>query len=171
MNMDVFLAALLIFGLRIVDVSLAIVRILMVMRGRKALAWVFGFFQALVYIVAIKEVMSDLGNWANTIAYAAGFATGNVAGIWLESRLAVGYGHIRIISARFGAALTETLRESGFAVTVVSGRGRDGAVDILVMSVPRRQIKKINAIIEQIDANAFVTVENVSPLRKGFWKK
>ena len=169
--MEILLAALLIFALRIVDVTLAIVRILMVMRGRKAFAWVFGFFQALVYIVAIKEVMSDLGNWANTIAYAGGFATGNVVGIWLESKLAVGYGHIRIMSPRYGAALTDRLREAGFAVTVVSGRGRDGSVDILVMSVPRRQIKRINIIVEEVDPNAFVTVENVRPLRKGFWIK
>ena len=171
MTMDVLVAALLIFSLRIVDVSLPIVRILMVMRGRKALAWAFGFFQALVYILAIKEVMSDLGNWANTFAYAGGFATGNVVGIWLESKLAVGYGHIRIMSPRFGSALTERLRSAGFAVTVVSGRGRDGAVDILVMSVPRRQINRINAMIEEVDPNAFVTVENVRPLRKGFWVK
>ncbi len=168
---DVFAAALLIFALRIVDVSMAIVRILMVMRGRKAFAWVFGFFQALVYIVAIKEVMADLGNWVNTFAYAAGFATGNVVGILLESKLAVGYAHIRIMSSKFGAALTDVLRESGYAVTLVSGRGRDGVVDILVLSVPRRQIRRINSLIEQTDPDAFVTVENVRPLRKGFWGK
>ena len=169
--MELFTAALIIFSLRIVDVSMAIVRILMVMRGRKSLAWVFGFFQALVYIVAIREVMSDLGNWSNMIAYAAGFATGNVAGIWLESKIAVGYGHITIMSPRYGAALTERLRAAGYAVTVVAGRGRDGVVDILVMSVPRRRIKRINALIEETDPDAFVTVENVRPLRKGFWKK
>lgn len=161
-------AALVIFALRIVDVTLAILRILMVMRGRKALAWVFGFFQALVYIVAIREVMSDLGNWANMLSYAAGFASGNVVGIWVEEKLAVGYGHVRIMSSRFGAALTDRLRAAGYAVTVVAGRGRDGSVDVLITSVPRRQVRAINAIVEETDPTAFVTVENVRPLRKGF---
>lgn len=163
-------AALVIFALRIVDVTLAILRILMVMRGRKSLAWVFGFFQALVYIVAIREVMADLGNWANMLAYAAGFASGNVVGIWIEEKLAVGFGHVRIMSSRYGAALTDQLRDAGFAVTVVSGRGRDGAVDVLMTSVPRRQVRMISAIVESIDPEAFMTVENVRPLRKGFWK-
>ncbi len=164
-------AALTIFLLRIVDVSLAITRLLMIMRGRKALAWVFGFFQALVYIFAIKEVMADLGNWANMFAYAAGFASGNVVGIWLEEKLAVGYGHIRIMSVNFGAALTECLRDAGYAVTVYAGRGRDGAVDVLSASVPRRQIRKIQDLVCATDPDAFVTVENVRPLRKGFWGK
>ena len=101
---ETFIAALLIFVLRIIDVSLAITRILMVMRGRKALAWVFGFFQALVFIVAIREVMSELGNWTNMMAYAAGFATGNVVGIWLESKIAVGeYGGVTSCSPRTAA--------------------------------------------------------------------
>jgi uncharacterized protein YebE (UPF0316 family) len=103
------------------------------------------------------------------LSYAAGFASGNVVGIWLEEKIAVGFGHVRIMSSRFGAALTESLRTAGFAVTVVSGRGRDGAVDVLMLSVPRRQVKSINALVEQIDPNAFITVENVRPLRKGFW--
>jgi uncharacterized protein YebE (UPF0316 family) len=96
--MDPLLAGLLIFALRIVDVSMAIVRLLMVIRGRKGLAWLFGFVQAFVYIVAIREVMADLGNWINILSYAAGFATGTVVGIWIEERLAIGYGHVRIMS-------------------------------------------------------------------------
>jgi uncharacterized protein YebE (UPF0316 family) len=162
--------ALVIFSLRIADVSMAILRILMVMRGRKLLAWIFGFFQALVFVVAIRQVMSDLGNLANMIGYAAGFATGTVVGLWLEERIAVGHGHLRIMSPRFGAALADQIREAGFAVTVVPGRGRDGNVDVLSCTVPRRQVKKLRTLIETTDPNAFITSENVRPLTKGFWK-
>ena len=167
--MTVLAPALLIFGLRIVDVTMAIVRILMVMRGRKALAWLFGFVQALVFVVAIRQVMADLGNWPNMIGYAAGFATGTVVGIWLEAKIAVGYGHIRIVSARLGAALADKLRKAGYAVTAVAGRGRDGAVDVLILSVPRRKVKAVSRMVEETDPEAFITVENVRPLSKGFW--
>jgi uncharacterized protein YebE (UPF0316 family) len=167
--MDPLQAGLLIFALRIVDVSMAIVRILMVVRGRKGLAWVFGFIQALVYIIAIREVMADLGNWVNILAYAAGFASGNVAGIWLEERMAIGYGHVRIMSPRLGSQLTERLREAGHAVTVLAGRGKDGMVDILLTTVPRRQIRSVSKLVEETDPGAFMTVESVRPLRKGFF--
>lgn len=169
--MAVLASALLIFGLRVVDVTMAIVRILMVMRGRKALAWLFGFVQAFVFVAAIRQVMADLGNWTNMIGYAAGFATGTVAGIWVEEKIAVGHGHIRIVSARFGAALAEQLREAGFGVTEVPGRGRDGAVDVLILSVPRRRVKKVTALVESIDPEAFISVENVRPLSKGFFEE
>lgn len=167
--MAVFFTALLIFVLRIVDVSMATLRILMVMRGRKGLAWVTGFIQAFVYVLAIRQVLADLGNLANTLGYAAGFATGTVVGIWLEERLAVGYGHLRIMSPGYGGALTDRLRSAGYGVTVVAGRGRDGSVDILITSVPRRQIKGVRGIVQEIDPNAFITVENVRPLNKGFF--
>jgi uncharacterized protein YebE (UPF0316 family) len=165
---DPLLAGLLIFALRIVDVSMAIVRLLMVIRGRKALAWLFGFVQAFVYIVAIREVMADLGNWINILSYAAGFATGTVVGIWIEERLAIGYGHVRIMSPRRGSSVTNRLREAGFGVTVVPGRGRDGMVDVLVTTVPRRQVRTVTRLVEETDPGAFIPVENVRPLRKGF---
>ena len=167
--MAIFLAALLIFALRIVDVSMAILRILMVMRGRKALAWIFGFIQAFVYAVALRQVFADLGSLPNILGYAAGFATGTVVGIWLEERLAVGYGHVRIMSTRFGSALTDQLRAAGYGVTMVAGRGRDGSVDVLMTSVPRKQVRGVRAVVEAVDPDAFITVENVRPLNKGFF--
>ena len=76
-------AALLIFALRLVDVTAMTLRILMVMRGRKIMAWVLGFFQALVFVVAIREVFADLGNWLNIVGYAAGFGSRNTNGCGL----------------------------------------------------------------------------------------
>jgi len=163
--------ALLIFVLRLIDVSLMVLRVLMVMRGRKAIAWATGFFQAIVFVVAIRQVMADLGNWVNIISYAAGFATGNVIGMWIEERLAVGYGHVNVTSSRYGAVLAERLRAAGFAVTQISGRGRDGTVDILSCSVPRRQVNALKQEIVQIDPEAFITIENVHPIHRGFWRR
>jgi uncharacterized protein YebE (UPF0316 family) len=169
MEMEILLSALLIFGLRIVDVSLAIARVLMVMRGRRREAWVFGFFQALVFVGAISRVLTDLDNVWNIIGYSVGFATGTVVGSFLEEKMAIGFGHIRIISPRFGEQITAKLRESGFAVTLVPGRGRDGAVDILNCSAARKNIPAITRITTETDPDAFITVENVQPLHKGFW--
>ena len=128
-----------------------------------------GFAQALVYIIAIREVMSDLGNWVNILAYAAGFASGNVVGIWFEERMAIGFGHVRIMSPRLGSQLTDRLREAGYGVTVVSGRGKDGMVDVLITTVNRRNLKAVSRLVEETDPGAFITVESVRLLRKGFF--
>jgi uncharacterized protein YebE (UPF0316 family) len=73
-----FLSALGIFAMRIADVSLYTLRLLMTMRGRKALAWSFGFLQGVVYVSVIKIVLANAQNWAHILGYASGFATGLV---------------------------------------------------------------------------------------------
>ncbi len=165
-----WLMALLIFGLRVVDMALDTIRVLFVVRGRKGLAWVLGFFQALVFVLAISSVLANLDNPLNILGYAAGFATGNVVGMMIEERMAIGYMHLQIISPRRGAALAEQLRTAGYAVTELPGRGKNGAVNILYVDVRRRNQAEVETIVLEADPDAFVTIEEVRPLRRGFWR-
>jgi uncharacterized protein YebE (UPF0316 family) len=164
------LPALLIFTLRVADISLYTLRILMVTRGQKAWAWIFGFCQALIYVSAIRAVLSDLGNWLNMLGYAAGFATGLVVGMTIEKRLAIGHLLVRIISARHGLEIAERLRSAGYAVTEIPARGKDGMVSILVCNVLRRHINPVQKLVTDLDAEAFITAENVRPVQRGFWR-
>src|SRR5512139_725792 len=125
-TVQALLSALLIFALRVSDMSLDTLRVLFVMRGRKGTAWVLGFFQSAIFVVAITSVLSNLDNPLNIIGYAAGFATGNVVGMVIEERLAVGHTDLRVISSRRGAAIAERLRAEGYAVTEIPARGKDG---------------------------------------------
>ena len=103
LSADVWFNAGLIFILRVGDMSLDTLRVLYVMRGKKSFAWILGFCQALIFITAISAVLSNLDNPINIIAYAAGFATGNVMGMAIEERLAQGHTHLRIISSNRGS--------------------------------------------------------------------
>jgi len=165
-----FLPALLIFSLRIIDVSLYTLRIMMVMRGRKGLAWIFAICQSLVFVSAITSVIADIGNWPKVIGYAAGFATGNVVGMLVEPRLAIGYSHLRIISSGHGLEIAEQLRAAGFGVTEISGQGKDGMVEMVSCSVQRRKTNQVLAIVDHIDQQAYITVENIQSFSKGYWK-
>ena len=164
-----FLSALGIFAMRIADVSLYTLRLLMTVRGRKALAWTFGFLQGVVYVSVIRIVLENVQNWANILGYASGFATGLVVGMLLEQHLALGHSHFRIYSSRQGLALIERLREAGFAVTEVPARGKDGSVDLLECKVLRKHNSQVYKLVEETDPEAFVTVENVRPVQRGFW--
>jgi uncharacterized protein YebE (UPF0316 family) len=164
-----WLTALLIFSLRGIDVGLDTLRLLFVVRGRKAVAWVLGFFQAMVFVIAITSVLSNLDNPLNIIGYAAGFATGNVLGMIIEEKLAVGHIHLEVVSPGFGGALSQCLREAGFGVTEIPARGKDGMVSILSVSVYRRDVAEVQKIIAEKDPSAFITSEDMRPLRRGFW--
>jgi len=165
-----WLTALLIFGLRVSDMSLDTLRVLFVMRGRKQIAWVLGFFQSAIFVLAIGRVLSNLDNPLNIIGYAAGFATGNVVGMLIEERLAVGHISIHIISPRRGTAIADHLRKNGYAVTEIPARGKDGMVTLLNCSVLRKNVDKVRGLINEIDPEAFITAEDVRPVRRGFWR-
>ena len=167
---NVWLAPGVIFLLRVGDMSLDTLRVLMVMRGRKRIAWILGFFQSLIFILAISSVLSHLDNPLNLIGYAAGFATGNVVGMWIEERLAIGHIHLTIISPRRGSAIAEHMRSAGFAVTEVSARGKDGMVSLLNCSVLRKNVAQVHQLVNEIDAEAFITAEEVRSIRHGFWR-
>ncbi|MGD8555488.1 MAG: DUF5698 domain-containing protein, partial [Anaerolineales bacterium] len=132
-----------VFGLRVTDMSLDTLRVLFVIRGRKALAWTLGLFQSLIWVVAITSVLGNLDNLWNVAGYAGGFATGVVVGMVLEELLALGHGHIRIMSSRRGSAVAEAIRQAGYAATETSGRGKDGTVTVIDCSVRRRDIDRV----------------------------
>lgn len=165
-----WLTALLIFGLRITDMSLDTLRMLFVVRGRKSVAWGLGFSQSVIFVIAITRVLSNLSNPLTVLGYAAGFATGNVVGMYIEERLAIGHIQLQIISKRRGTGLAKVLREAGYGVTEISARGRDGIVRLLSVSVLRKDLGRARKIVHETDEEAFMTSEDVRPIRRGFWR-
>jgi uncharacterized protein YebE (UPF0316 family) len=165
-----WLTALLIFFLRVGDMALDTIRVLFVVRGKKALSWILGVCQSLIFVVAISSVLSNLDNPLNIVAYATGFATGNVIGMLIESRLAIGHIHLTVISPGGGGEIARELRKQGYALTEVSGRGKSGKVTLMHVDVLRKDVARVETIIQECDTEAFVTAEDVRPVRRGFWR-
>lgn len=165
-----WLTAMGIFLLRVGDMTFDTVRVLFVVRGRKKTAWVLGFFQSLIFVIAITSVLANMDNPLNILGYAAGFATGNVIGMFIEERLAVGHIQVTIISSHRGAVIAQELRQAGYAVTEIPARGKDGTVELLHCSVRRKQLDHLETVVLENDPEAFITAEDVRPLRRGFWR-
>lgn len=169
-SQNVWLVALGIFFLRICNISIDTIRFLVLMRGRKTLTWVLGFVQSIIFLIAISSVLANLDNLLNIIAYSAGYATGNIVGMWIEGRLAIGHLRVSIVSSFRGAAVADKLRVNGFAVTEISGRGLKGTVSVMECDVLRKDLDNVETIVLETDPEAFVTAEDVRPIRSGFWR-
>lgn len=163
------LPAIIIFLLRVVDITVYTLRILMVMRGYKIYAWLLGFSQSILFLYTIKIVLTDSNNWLNIVGYAMGFASGLVLGIIIEDFLRFGFLHVRIISKNRGSQIAETLRGAGYGVTEIAAFGKDGNVDLLHSSIRKSEKNKLFLLVEDIDDCAFITAENVRPIQHGYW--
>ncbi len=170
LSSSAWLGALTIFALRITDMSLDTLRVLFVVRGKRGIVWLLGFCQSAVYVIAITKVLSNLSNPLTVLGYAAGFATGNIIGMLVEERLAIGHIQLQIVSKRHGVKLAKALREGGYGVTEISARGRDGTVRLLSTSVLRNDAPHARRIVHETDPEAFITSEDVNPVRRGYWR-
>ena len=152
---------------RIIDVSLGTLRIIFVSKGFKVLAPILGFFEILIWLIAITHVMANLTNWVNYIAYAVGFALGNFIGISIENQLSLGMVVLRIITKSDASKLIEVLRERGFGVTVVEAAGSSGPVHLVFMVVNRSSLASIVPYIKEFNPRAFYTVSDLRYVTEG----
>ena len=165
---NIFLAFLLIFALRVCDVSLGTVRTVFIMQGRKLWATSIGFFEVLIFITAIREVMGNLDDPVLMVAYAGGFATGTLMGLLIEQKLAFGQSQLRIISQGQGREIAQELWSNDFGATIVPGEGRSGPVDLIFSVVPRHAIPRIVKMASELDSDCVVSNNDSRWLFRGY---
>ncbi len=164
-----FLLPFLIFMARVIDVSMGTVRVIFVSRGLKYLAPVVGFFEILIWLLAIGQIMKNLSNPACYIAYAGGFAMGNYVGICIAGKLSLGVVLIRVVTKKDALPLMEHLKSENYGVTSVDGYGTLGKIKVIFTIVPRREVKKVVQFVKRFNPNAFYTIEEVSFVEKGIF--
>jgi len=169
---------LFIFAARILDVSLGTIRIISISKGLKYLATVLGFFEIMVWLLAIRQIFQNLANVFYYIAYAGGFAMGTFVSIYIEDRLSIGTQVIRIITRKGASELVEALRSDGYGVTSTSAEGSEGRVNIIYTVIDRRDLQTVIGIIRGHNPRAFYSVEDVRlvsekifPLREPWYKR
>ncbi|MDT8381881.1 MAG: DUF5698 domain-containing protein [Brevefilum sp.] len=174
--MDIFLSpaawliALGIFAARTINIALDTLRFMFSLRGKRAMSWVLGFVESVLFVVIIGQVLNNLSNPLNIIGYAAGFATGTVLGMAIEKRLAIGYTHFSIISRSHSTEIADALRAEGYGVTEIPARGRESNFILVNCHVRRKQADDVEALALKIDPDAFITAEEVTPRRSGIWR-
>lgn len=160
---------LLIFLSRILDQSIGTLRIIFVSKGYRYIGPMLGFFEVIIWLLAVTQVLKHLYNPLSYIAYGAGFAMGNYVGIRLEEKISMGNVLLRMIPNRDPSSLIRQFRESGFGVTAVDGEGASGPVKIVFTIMKRKRIGQAIAIINTHHPNSFYTIEEIKTVKEGFF--
>ena len=158
---------ILIFCARIVDVSIGTIKLVFITKGMKNLAPILGFFEVLIWLLAISQIMQNLTNFINYIAYAGGFATGTYVGLYLEEKLAVGNYIVRIITKKKPQKLIKYLKSYGYGATIVGAKGGSGKSNIILTVVKRKDMDKVVKSIKKFNPRAFYSVEEIKYVTKG----
>ena len=162
-----FVLPLLIFLARVVDVALGTMRIILVSKGKKYIAPILGFFEVLIWILAISRIMQNLDNYFNYVAYAGGFAAGNFIGMYIEEKIAMGVMIVRVITQKPADNLIDKLNSLGYGITSVDARGAKEDVSIIYTVIHRNELKRVINIIKHYNPKAFFSVEDVRYVNEG----
>jgi uncharacterized protein YebE (UPF0316 family) len=176
MNIEAFISTdiftfvvlpILIFLSRILDQSVGILRIIFATKGLRTQSFFTAFFESFIWLMAISQIMNHLDNIFCYLAFAGGFATGNVVGILLEKRISIGYVMVRVIFQKDSEKTIQLLKQSEYRFTTSNGDGMEGPVKILFCTTKRKNLKNFLNILKQNNPLAFYTVEDVKMIKEG----
>lgn len=162
---------LLIFLARISDQTIGTVRLIFLSKGYKHLAPFLGFFEVIIWLITVSQIMQHLDNVMCYIAYGGGFAMGNFIGMTIEERLSIGNVMIRVIPRFNSKALIQRLRENNYGVTAVPAEGAQGNVDIIFTIIKRKDIPHCVSIINELNPAAFYTIEDIKSIKEGIFRQ
>ena len=172
------LLPLLIFLARICDVSISTIRIIYMLGGRRYTSTILGFFEAFIWLMAIRQIFQHLDNWVCYIAYPAGFASGIFVGMLIEERIAYGKVIVHIITRKDVVPLIQFLNTENFRYTKVVAEGPDGNENLVFTVLQRERLDDLLKKLKEIVPTAFYTIEKVKaagesgalPEEQGGWR-
>jgi uncharacterized protein YebE (UPF0316 family) len=167
---DLLLNCLVIFLVRIVDVSLGTLSTVLVIRGKKGLGSIIGFIDLVIWFLVVRQALSieSASLWI-AIAYAGGYATGTYAGSWLEEKIALGKASLIVVTKGLRYDLVKLLRDRGFGVSEVRSHGIDGENLLLLIEVERRKIKSVIDAINEIAPDCFISISDTKEIINGYF--
>jgi uncharacterized protein YebE (UPF0316 family) len=161
---------LLIFFARICDQTIGTLRLIFLSKGFKHIVPFLAFFESMIWLIAISQILSHLENAATFVAYGLGFATGNYVGMLVEERLSIGSVIIRIFSKEHIPEFIDVLQKNNYGYTIINAEGSTGELKIVFSIINRKYLSHLIEQINVIDSSTFYTVEEVKSVKRGIFK-
>lgn len=161
------------FG-KIVEVTVATVRMVLINRGERLQGSILALADILLWLLITGTVLTGFQDdiW-KVVVFTVAYAVGNYIGSWLENKLAFGLSSIQVIVPDDGdvQCLLEVLWAHNFAVTVLEGEGRNGRRKILLIHMKRKRISAAVRLVQESMENCMITVNDVRAIRGGYIRK
>jgi len=146
---------------RICDVSLGTLRIILIGKGYKYITAVVGFFEVLIWIFVVSQILQNLDKVQYYFAFALGYAGGIIVGMKIENKLSLGQVIVQVITNRDSTILTDGLKEHNLNFTTMDANGKFGPVKVILIVTKRHLLKEVTKVIETYDETVFYSIEDV----------
>lgn len=163
-----------IFCAKIVEVTISTIRLVYINKGEKVKGAILAFVEILIWLIVVSSVLTNIAeDPIKILVYAAAFSLGNYIGVTIESKIAVGLASIQVVvNEESGEIMAEILRNQGFGVTIIDGRGiNDSKKDLLFIQLKRKRIPEAVKLIQLNSPEAYITVNDIKSMVGGFVKK
>jgi len=155
---------------KILEVSFATVRMVLLTRGEKLYASIIGFVEVTIWLLVVGNVLNGIQeDPIKIVVYALGFSCGNYLGSLVEEKLALGVITLNVIvSEEDGEVLLKYLRDADVGVTSVQGEGLNSKKILLMIHVKRKRKKEILKLIEDSDVKCVVSITDTKTVYGGY---
>ena len=171
--MSILFLCIKIFFTRIIDVTLGTLRTIITIKDKALLASVIGFFVMLVWFFVAKEALdSSSGGVLIGICYSLGFACGTYIGGIVSKKILKGNLTVQVITTKATPLWLSTLREAGFAVSVMDINQRKDKPDkyMFFIEINKNDFNKLYRIIKKFDQEAFIVVNESKTVINGYFQ-
>lgn len=169
--MPVLITYLAIFAAKIAHVSFGTIRIIYLTRGKAYAAAAVGFFEVIIYLIALNMVLQNIDRWQNILIYGLGFAAGNIVGSMIEEKIAIGYVNAQVVTIDECNGLEENLRDRGYGVTSMPCYGKEGPHRTLQVMLKRKELPDFLKEMKDHDPEAFITIYDTRKIMGGYFNR
>ncbi|MBO2945589.1 DUF2179 domain-containing protein [Paenibacillus sp. F411] len=160
-----------IIGINVVYVSIFTLRLILMIKNRRALASFLSMAEVFVYLMGLNLVLQNLDNPFNMAAYCLGFGLGVYLGSRIEEYLALGYLVVQVIVDSLELDLAAELRDKGYGVTSWTADGKEGKRLVLQVLVKRSNERRLMDTLKKLSPHAFIISHEPKNFKGGFWVK
>lgn len=161
---------ILICAARILDQSIGTLRLIFLSKGMKKITPFLAFFESLIWLIAVSQILKHMDNFMTFIAYGLGFALGNYIGILLEEKISIGNAIVRIFPHTDTTDFIEYMKLNNFGYTLMNAEGSKGPLKIIFSIVKRKHLSEFLNKTNEILPDSFYTVEDVKSVKQGIFK-
>lgn len=161
---------LIIFIAKLIEVSLATIRIVFISKGERVKGACIAFFEISLWIVLASNVLSSITeDPLKAVAYVFGYTAGTFLGSLLEEKIAIGIATLNITcSIDDSSKIIDILQELQVGFTILDSCGQKDNNKIFIAYIPRKRKKEVLASLNSLNIKTFITTTESVGTRGGY---